>query len=166
MNAECSSAVLHSAQVGRTRDSGISAESASDSEATQASRTIQPNDWPELESEDLLYLLGPQEYPFACPYCGGRYRCGALCPCETRHGIVEVGFGKHKGRTLDLVPVDYLAWLQDHGPADMQPYVAVEIRRRNRGGRLEYSEPPRAKARREPRRLRQPKAPRDQAKLF
>jgi hypothetical protein len=69
-----------------------------------------PSDWWEqIGDADRAYLLGPRKWPRPCPWCGGRLVHNPLCLTFSWEPVLS--FGKHNGKRVSEVPIDYLAWL-------------------------------------------------------
>ena len=67
------------------------------------------DDWPEIQAEDFAYLCGPRDWPDPCPWCGGRLLHNSQCVTHDWKPVLP--FGKHKGKKVCVVSVDYLRWL-------------------------------------------------------
>ncbi len=67
--------------------------------------------WANISPRDFAYLTAPLAIIPACPWCGGRTKHTTICD-ELRTSFEPVvPWGKHKGKSLSQVPVDYLEWL-------------------------------------------------------
>ena len=63
----------------------------------------------QLEDRDKEYLeAGVGECP-PCGFCGGRKKHNPDCVAHEWETVVP--FGKHKGKPLSQVPLEYLAWM-------------------------------------------------------
>jgi hypothetical protein len=67
--------------------------------------------WQNVEHDVYVYLTGPRNYPPPCAWCGGRLVHNPLCDELRASWQPTLPFGKHKGKSLPDVPVDYLEWL-------------------------------------------------------
>ena len=86
--------------------------------------------WSCISAEDRAYLLGPREYPSPCLWCGGRLRHNPQCVTWTWEP--EMPFGKHKGKKVSDVPLDYLRWLAKNSVRlDEELRSAIERRLEN-----------------------------------
>lgn len=82
--------------------------------------------WKDLPARDYEYLTGPRNYPTPCPWCGGRLRHSLLCDELRQSWELTMPFGKHKGKPLSEVPIDYLSWLHERGGLDAELQAAIE----------------------------------------
>lgn len=88
--------------------------------------------WEHISDADREYLLGPREFPAPCPWCGGRIRHNSTCVTWTWEP--ELPFGKHKGKKVSAVPLDYLRWLVKNSVRlDLELRAGVERRLREAG---------------------------------
>jgi hypothetical protein len=67
--------------------------------------------WSEVFPDVYRFLTGPRSYPSPCPWCGGRLVHNHLCDDLRASLLPKMPFGKHKGKPLNAVPVDYLKWI-------------------------------------------------------
>ena len=75
---------------------------------------------------DAKHLLGPRSYPSPCPWCGGRLHHHELCRELRQSWEPVLSFGKHEGKSLSAVPVDYLQWLVKRSSIDVGLREAIE----------------------------------------
>jgi uncharacterized protein (DUF3820 family) len=68
-------------------------------------------EWSQISEADWKYLTGPRNFPPRCPWCHGHYMHSQACTELRASWEVKMPFGKHKGRSLSAVPVNYLEWL-------------------------------------------------------
>lgn len=67
--------------------------------------------WTLVDEADREYLLAPRDWPDACAWCGGRMNHSTTCDSLRNSWAPILPFGKHRGRRVDEVPADYLAWV-------------------------------------------------------
>ena len=67
--------------------------------------------WSQLPPRDYAYLTGARGYPSPCVWCSGRLMHSPECDDLQRSWELEMPFGKHKGKRISEVPLDYLYWL-------------------------------------------------------
>lgn len=78
--------------------------------------------WQQLSERDYAYLTGPRSYPSSCPWCGGRLIHAEACEELRASWELVMPYGKHKGRRISELPLDYLDWLR------RQPGLLPELR--------------------------------------
>ena len=94
--------------------------------------TDEENDrnWSRLTARDFAYLTAPRCYPAPCPWCGGRTRHNPHCDALQASWERTMPFGRHKGKRLSAVPLEYLEWLTTKGSLDTELVEAIEERLR------------------------------------
>ena len=74
----------------------------------------EPDPFDQLSEADRRFLLRPRNWPTErCPRCS-RFRHSRWC-LEIVEPAPKIPFGKHRGKTLDRVPDDYLRWAIGNG---------------------------------------------------
>lgn len=77
--------------------------------------------WQQLPEQDYDYLVGPRNYPAACPWCKGRFIHSEACDELRASWEPVMPYGKFKGWKISKVPEDYKAWLR------RQPGLPAEL---------------------------------------
>lgn len=80
-----------------------------------------------ISAADLHYLTGPRQHPAPCPWCGGRLRHSPRCDDLRLSWEPSLRFGKHKGKPLSLVPLDYLEWLRPKVDGELADAIALHL---------------------------------------
>ena len=88
--------------------------------------------WDRISESDLQYLTAPRHWPAClgiepepdwpdpwwhpgpCFICGGRRVHSRECKELKASWEAKITFGKHKGKRVSEVPLDYLRWVQDN----------------------------------------------------
>ena len=102
---------------------------------TKLTEAVAPSDaenefyWQQVKAEDQVYLLGPRNWPDPCVWCGGRLRHSSFCHDLQKSWESELTFGKHKGRRISDVPLDYLLWLRGNARS-LDPDIRAAIERK------------------------------------
>ena len=80
-----------------------------------------------ISAADLHHLTGPRQHPAPCPWCGGRLRHSPRCDDLRLSWEPSLPFGKHKGKPLSLVPLDYLEWLRPKVDGELRDAIALHL---------------------------------------
>lgn len=91
--------------------------------------------WQQMPERDYAYLMRPRGNAPPCAWCGGRLVHSRACNELVKSWDLIMPYGKHKGRPLSEVPLDYLEWLLVRPGLDAQ--LAASIRKRVRSGKPE-----------------------------
>lgn len=84
--------------------------------------------WSQVSQKDYEYLTGDRNWPAPCPWCAGRLLHSQACERLRRSWEPTMPFGKHKGRPVSEVPVDYLYWLVAKGGLVPELMEAIDLR--------------------------------------
>ena len=93
----------------------------------------------QLFAKEREYLLGNQYKPERCIHCGRFGIHGEQCEMVSPEGRFTLSFGKHKGKPMQSVPVDYLQWLLTKSERTLSPEMKAEAMRQihNRSGTVQ-----------------------------
>jgi hypothetical protein len=84
-------------------------EDASDSpEIGSQSQPEEIDWWQYIDDDARQYLLQRRKPVEPCPWCGGRLRHGP--DCFNQPSQVTMPKGRHKGKRITEVPIDYIKW--------------------------------------------------------
>jgi hypothetical protein len=81
--------------------------------------------WSQVSVPDYRDLTTKRNYPPPCRWCGGRLVHNRLCDWLCQSWQPTLPFGKHKGKRLSDVPIDYLQWLAQK--LDIEPNLRETI---------------------------------------
>ncbi len=89
--------------------------------------------WGQIDDDQRADIIAPAAKR-ACPWCRGVNLHHETCVELHEMWAVEMPWGKHKGRKLQDIDTDYLAWLEDRDiNDDLREDVTRELDRRHDG---------------------------------